>query len=223
MYHSTQHCSEWGAITTLASWLLIEALKRDDVSVVGPVVSLTPLWVAFTEPLITDAGWEQDLIFGAVLVVAGVYLVLFEEDLFHPFRRLSDTGVILAILGSFSFAGVAVFQHRLLDQTGNALGISLGTVIASWLFFAVLWLVLRGSPRRALKFHRLILPLAVFRLGTNLSFVQAVQGSDATTVEVIAQLSNLGSVAGGSLFGEEHLLKRGAGAVLILVAVFIVV
>ena len=151
-----------GAIMTLASWLLIEALQRDDVSVVGPVVSLTPLWVAFTEPLITDAGWEQDLLLGAVLVVAGVYLVLFEEDILHPFRRLSDTGVVLAILGSFSYAGVAVFQRRLLDGSVDPFGVSLGTVIASWLFFAVLWLVLRGSPRRALKFHRLILPLAVF-------------------------------------------------------------
>lgn len=97
-----------GASNGVALILFFSALKIEDLSIASPLQQTIPLFVALLEPLVLATGYSINVLLGAVLTVAGSYLIMFQgSEFLKPLKRLGHRGPLMA-LGSAFFFGRAL-------------------------------------------------------------------------------------------------------------------
>lgn len=91
------------ACNIVGAWGFLAGLKRADVSLVAPLMLMTPLILLITSPLMLGQSPTMVGIGGVSLIVVGSYLMNLQkaaESFFAPFKELfSDRGVQLAMIG----------------------------------------------------------------------------------------------------------------------------
>jgi drug/metabolite transporter (DMT)-like permease len=143
-----------GVLSGAGGWALNAALHRTEVSLVGPVMTLSPGFAVAIEWLTTgDAPGPLGLA-GVMLLVAGGYVLsLGERDprWYLPFKRLLlDPGSVLATVAAACFAGASVFG-RIGIQLSDPLSFAVLVAIVNPL---ILWSVFRLRDRH---FHARLL------------------------------------------------------------------
>lgn len=143
-----------GVLSGAGGWALNAALHRTEVSLVGPVMTLSPGFAVVIEWLTTgDAPGSIGLV-GVMLLVAGGYVLsLGDRDprWYLPFKRLLlDPGSVLATVAAACFAGASVFG-RIGIQLSDPLSFAVLVAIVNPL---ILWLVFRLRDRH---FHSRLL------------------------------------------------------------------
>jgi len=134
-----------GVLSGLGGWSLNAALHRTEVSLVGPVMTLTPGFVIVAEWLLTGALPGPLGLVGILLLVAGGYILsLGSEDTGWsiPFRRmLLDPGSLLATAAAACFAAASVFGRigiQLSDPLSFSVVVAVINPLVLWVLFTLL-------------------------------------------------------------------------------------
>jgi drug/metabolite transporter (DMT)-like permease len=100
-----------GLVSGLGGWSLNIAIQRSEISVVGPILTLTPAFVILIEWLLTDALPGPLGLLGITLLIVGSYLLALStdaEDWYHPLIRLfTNPGSAFTLTAAACFATAA--------------------------------------------------------------------------------------------------------------------
>ncbi len=146
-----------GLLSGLGAWSLNLALARTEVSLVGPVMTLTPGFAIVVEWLLTGALPGAVGLLGILLLVLGGYLLSLGVEGAtprRPFTRLVlDPGSLLATAAAACFAAASVLG-RIGIQLSDPLSFS---VLVAVVNPAILWVIFTLRDR---QFHRQLLSRA---------------------------------------------------------------
>jgi drug/metabolite transporter (DMT)-like permease len=214
-----------GGLNTISMLLYVKALDSGDLSLTAPVVSLTPLFMLLTSPLIVGEYPTWIDMVGVVLIVLGAYILNLQErkkGYLAPLRAIwMQPGPRLMFIVAFIWSLTANF-----DKIGVQNSSPTFWVIALFSFLALTFspIVLLKShcPWRQLRKHypALILMGTVNSI-TVLMQMQAVQMTLVTRVIAIKRMSALFSVLWGFLlFKEQGIRERAIGSFFMVLGVF---
>lgn len=205
----------------------LHALKRGDLSLVAPIVKAYPLSVAFVEPLLLGTVWSWYLLAGALLAVAGAYIILLDDK--HPLtpvRKLFLPAVLFAILTAlFSTGAVIVDRFVLSGDVQPILYLTAmyasSTVIAAGVSYSPLP---SGSIDWSNALNRRFLVLAGILSAMTLFLYLTLSVASATQASTAFQLSvPLAVLMGGYYLDEASLARKLAGASLIVIGILFVI
>jgi len=207
------------------------SLERDQISRVLPLLGLTPAVTAFMswgvmgEPLLS---WEW---LGIALMSGGVYLVESSSrdrsgiSLRAAFLSGRQYYIVAALL---LFAVSSIADKNLLSTRGIDPRIILVTQHVVYCLVFGIFLIVRRTPVRSLFVHaRAIWPylvgIAFLTIAYRFTQLEATQDASVALVLAVKRTSILfASFFGGTLFADERLGPRIAGAVLIVGAGFVI-
>lgn len=216
-----------GAFNVVAVLLRMRAFAVDDLSVVAPLCSLTPITLALVEPAVLGIAFDPFVLVASLVAVVGAAVIISEgTGLRGLLGRATAVGPLLALGASgaytvttladkFAVASVPPFQYALalhlmmtvgtwiaLHASGSSLSLD-RTQFANGRFF-----VLGGLRASSLA----------------LIFVALSLAASAAQVAIVLQLALVIEVfLGGVAFEEEDTLRRTAGVALIILGVGVVV
>jgi drug/metabolite transporter (DMT)-like permease len=220
-----------GVISGLGGWFLNAALHRTEVSLVGPVMTLTPGFVIVIEWLLTGAVPGPLGVVGVLLLVVGGYILSMSSDgtnWHRPLVRLFlDAGSLYATLAAACFAGASVFG-RIGIQLSDPLSFSVVVAVVNTL---ILWVVFtlrdRGFNRRLItpdlrrELHPLLLLGLLFAL-MRIADQIALSLTLASYAMAVKRTAGLFSVLLGRLFfAEGYLATKLLASVVMLLGVLI--
>lgn len=216
-----------GIVNAVSFWLLASAYSDDALSVIAPLRGVTPVVVAFLEPIFfSSVNYQLNLVASSIIVSIGVYVVLYEDDIYKPVRRLKDTGVIKGIASAIVIGfAVIIDRYAMVGFDLDPINYT-GALILSTLFFtSLITIIIKG--KKSLNIVQINLETTVLGILRTCSVVFAIVALslvEGTRVNVIWQINVvLAAVFGGSLLSEENILRRGLGASLVIIAAGIVV
>ena len=97
-----------GAVSGIGGWALNVAIHRSEVSLVGPIMTLTPGFVVVIDWGLTGDFPSAAGLLGLALLVAGGYVLSVEREqtsVLAPLRRLvTDPGSVFTLVAAFCFA-----------------------------------------------------------------------------------------------------------------------
>ncbi len=206
---------------TVAEWMKMHAFAHGDLSIVVLVLSLSPLVLLITSPLITGDPLRGAEIASIVLVVAGSILMVY-----RPSTRKGPTqtrGILLAAGAALFFSLNSCFD-RLAVERGTPAFSGFTMTLLSALFLTPLVL---GRAHRidALRTHYLdFLIRGLLETSFMVCKLFALQSMHAPTLASIQRLSLLLSIIGGRVFfKEEDFARRLAGGCLIVAGVLLLI
>lgn len=225
------------SLNLFAFYGYVRALELADVSLVSPLLSLSPLFMLFTSWLMVDEVPDLLGLFGVLAIVTGTYFLSRTKggDGFEPFRRLArDPGVRWALTVSLVWSVTANFD-KLAVRTSTPLTYSFWFHVLFAIAFTPVFLYLKddrgvqsfepgdnntGAEPGPVPFTAVIVTglLAGGVLQAIMSATQmvAVIRTKVTYVIAIKRAGMLVSVLGGGLlFGEEETMKRFFASVLV--------
>jgi drug/metabolite transporter (DMT)-like permease len=215
-----------GALSVGGGWALNIAIKRGEISLVGPVLTLTPGFVVLIEWLITGQLPSTTGAFGLVLLMLGSYVLSLEAGNAHwlaPLTRLfSNPGSLFALTAALCFAAASTFGRvaiQLSDPLSFAVMVAL---INPLLLFGLFSLRQRGFYREVfdpgvLRHGRSLLALgllfALMRVADQIA-LSLTLASYAMAVKRSAGLFAV--VLGRWIYAEERVLAKLAGTAIML-------
>lgn len=208
-----------GFLNLIAMVLYVLALRHGEMAQVVPLVTLTPVLLLFTSPLMVGEAnhWSDGL--GIALIALGAYGLNFApgQAWYGPFQRLSQDRGSQLMLGVVLIWGVTAN----LDKVGVRASSPVFWAFCDYLVMAIglvpllLW---RRSWGALGKQWRSLAPVGVFQGLSVLFQMYALLYTTVPEVIAIKRLSVLLSVVWGYLwFKEGHLRQRlGAAALMVL-------
>ena len=210
----------------------VKAHKHGDLSLISPLLALTPVVILFIAPFIINQRASVGGAFGVVLIVVGAYFLNFssyKEGLWEPIRKLfHDKGTKYMILTA-SIWGVT----SIIDAVGvkGVKGSSLQAGV-SWAFFTSLALVFVLTPFIIRKIRMIFEKTErknFFMSGAFMGVAEICQMTAMTMllaayVNAIKRFSMVfGVIVGAVLFKEKDIQSRLAGALIMLAGVILII
>jgi uncharacterized membrane protein len=200
---------------TLAEWMKMHALGHGDLSMVVLVLSISPLLLLITSPLITKDRLTLVEVVAVVLVVVGSVLMVY-----RPSARSwigQKKGILYATGAALFFSFNACFD-RLAVERGTPVFAGFTMTLLSALFLSPL--IFGNKDRlRSLQVHRVgFLVRGLLETLFMVCKLSALQSLDAPTVTGIQRLSLLLSIIGGRVFFQEKDFRRRLAAGVLIVA-----
>lgn len=205
---------------TFAEWMKMHAFAHGDLSIVVLVLSLSPLLLLVTSPLITGDPLTAVEAASVVLVVLGSMLMVYRPSTGKgpPQRR----GIVFAVGAALFFSLNSCFD-RLAVEKGTPAFSGFAMTLLSALFLLPLVL---GRPQRlaALRTHyRGFLIRGLMETAFMVCKLYALQWMYAPTLASIQRLSLLLTIIGGRVFfKEEDFARRLAAGCLIVAGVVLI-
>ncbi|HEY7423886.1 MAG TPA: DMT family transporter [Gemmataceae bacterium] len=205
---------------TMAEWLKMHAFGHGDLSMAVLVMSLSPLLLLVTSPLITGDRLTLVEVAAVVFVVGGSVLMVY-----RPSARswASQKKGILYAAGAALFFSLNSCFDRLAVKRGTPVFAGFTMTLLSALFLCPL--VFGNKDRlRSLRAHRTgFLLRGLLETAFMVCKLAALQSLDAPTVAGIQRLSLLLSIIGGRVFFKEKDFRgRLAAGVLIVAGVALI-
>jgi drug/metabolite transporter (DMT)-like permease len=216
-----------GGINALASILYIKAIKQSDLSVTVPLVTVTPLFLLATSPLIVGEFPNLGGVAGIVLIVLGSYMLNIRErhrGYLAPFRALlSQPGPKLMLVVAFiwSISGTV-------DKIGVLNSSPIFWAFAVRLFIAITLLpVMLRRPRPTTPMlpadRWQLLAVGFFAALTVIFQNTAITLTLVAYVIAIKRTSAVMSVLFGHfILGEKNLRERLLGATIMVLGVVVI-
>jgi drug/metabolite transporter (DMT)-like permease len=204
---------------TIAEWMKMHAFAHGDLSIVVLVLSLSPLVLLITSPLITGDPLTLPEVFSVFLVVVGSMLMVYRPS---TKKGTPQTRGILLAAGAALFFSLNSCFDRLAVERGTPAFSGFAMTLLSALFLMP-FVLGRAHRLDALRAHFLGF---LFRGLLETSFMVcklfALKSMDAPAIASIQRLSLLLSIIGGRVFfQEEDFLRRLAAGSLIVAGVVI--
>lgn len=210
-----------GSLNVVSFVLYIKAIKLSDLSLTVPIVTLTPLFLLVTSPLIVHESPSIADAIGVLLIVVGSYVLNLKQlsqGYFAPLRAiLKEKGSRLMLMVALIWSITATF-----DKVGvvNSSPMFWSTALYIYLAIGILPIVLYKSRRRLNQIQPNLRTLATIGLFHALAIsVQMIAVTYTLVAQVIAikRTSALMSVLFGHfLFQEEGLQERLTGAAIMV-------
>lgn len=157
-----------GVLSGLGGWALTTAIARSEVSMVGPVMTLTPGFVVVIEWAVTgDLPGALGMAGIAVLVVGGYVLSAESGEVrwYRPLVRLAtDPGSVFTLAAAFCFAAASTFG-RVGIQLSDPLSFAVVVAVVNPL---VLFTIFSVQDHR---FYREVLPAGIGRQAGSLALL----------------------------------------------------
>lgn len=222
-----------GMLSGAGGWALTTAIARSDLSLVGPVMTLTPGMVVGVEWLLTGDLPGATGLLGLALLMAGGYLLSVGESQIgwhQPFRRLLTTpGSLYAIVAALCFAAASTFGRIGIarsDPLSFAVMVAMVNPLLLMLLFSVtergFWRSLAPSRLRGRAGHLLLLGVlfALMRIADQLALSLAL----ASYVMAVKRTSGMFAVLLGRwFFHEGETRTKLAASLLMLGGLFVLV
>jgi drug/metabolite transporter (DMT)-like permease len=218
-----------GVLSALGGWALNAALHKTEVSLVGPLMTLTPGFAILIEWLLTGALPASVGYLGVVLLIAGGYILsLGDHDVrwYIPFKRLvTDPGSLLGLAAGACFAAASVFG-RIGIQLSDPLSFAVVVAIVNPLVLFILFTlhdrrfyrkIFTSQARRRIRPLVLLGALfALMRIADQIA-LSLTLASYAMAVKRTAGIFSV--VLGHWFFKESHALIKVVGAAVMLLGV----
>lgn len=222
-----------GVVSAFGGWSLNHAIKVSEISLVGPMMTLTPGFVVLIEWLITGdlpGGWG---LLGISLLISGGYLLSMENgDGFshRPLQRmLSGPGSLYAMAAAASFAA-ATTLGRVGIQLSDPLSFAVMVAMVNPIVLFVMFSAQNHSFYRELitaDMHREIRPLLLLGLLFALMRIVdqiALSLTLASYAMAVKRTAGVFSVVLGRLFfNERHIPAKLIGSAIMLFGVFLLI
>lgn len=204
---------------TLAEWMKMHAFAHGDLSVVVLVLSLSPLVLLVTSPLITGDPLKGAEIASVFLVVAGSILMVYRPS--AQKGAVQKRGILLAAGAALFFSLNSCFD-RLAVERGKPAFSGFAMTLLSALFLSP-FVLGRAHRIDALRMHYFdFLIRGLLETSFMVCKLFALQRMFAPTLASIQRLSLLLSIIGGRVFfKEEDFTRRLAGGCLIVAGVLL--
>lgn len=218
-----------GLFSAFGGWALNAALHKTEVSLVGPLMTLTPGFAILIEWLLNGAVPATVGLLGVVLLIAGGYILSLgdhEVRWYLPFKRLvTDPGSLLALASGACFAAASVFG-RIGIQLSDPLSFAVIVAIVNPLVLFVLFSlhdrqfyrkIITPEARRSIRPLMLLGALfALMRIADQIA-LSLTLASYAMAVKRTAGIFSV--VLGRWFFGETHAVVKSIGAAVMLLGV----
>jgi drug/metabolite transporter (DMT)-like permease len=133
-----------GLLSAFGGWALNAAIHKTEVSIVGPVMTLTPGFVLLTEWLLTGMLPGLVGLLGILLLIGGAYVLSLGDhrvSWYVPFLRLvTDRGSLLALIAAACFGAASVFGRigiQLSDPLSFAVVVAIVNPVVLFIVFTL--------------------------------------------------------------------------------------
>lgn len=152
-----------GAVISLmvATWLNLEALKREELSYIAPLNAFVPVFTLIIAMLFLQETPPPLGILGVGIIVLGAYIVNIKPGRikwYDPLKRLfTNTGAVLSLGVALGYAMNTVLYKQISNQGFDALSIMYVTTLVGWLLLVHVPVWQRKDLRRVVSANKLIL------------------------------------------------------------------
>lgn len=211
-----------GSLDGIASILLLKSLKTSDMSLVIPLLSFTPLFVALASPLLVNEFPSIYGAFGIALITAGSYILNIshlKKGVLEPFRELlRNRGALLMIVVAFIW-GVTSNIDKIAVQHSSPVFFTVAFNIYLSLFLLIP-LFLYAKDRNVMSSLKSLLPIGFFSAAELVSQMFAISLFLVSYVVSLKFTSILfGVLYGHFFFREKNTGERFLGAVLMMIGI----
>lgn len=217
-------------ISGLGGWSLNHAIKQGEISLVGPVMTLTPGFVILIEWLTTGDLPSAMGFLGIALLVAGSYVLSIDRGMPHwytPLVRLfQDAGSLFTLIAALCFAVATTFGRvaiQLSDPFSFAVMVALINPIVLFAMFSIqdrrfYRQVFNENLRRDAKpLLALGVLFALMRIADQIA-LSLTLASYAMSVKRTAGMFSV--LLGKLLYGEHHIPEKLLGSAVMLAGLF---
>lgn len=215
-----------GVLSGLGGWALSIAIARGELSLVGPVLTLTPGFAALIEWLFTGQAPGVTGAAGLALLILGSYVLSIEpgqaDGLASWVKLVINPGSVFALAAALCFAAASAFGRVGIQHSDPLSFAVMVAVINPLILFVLFRLQTRDFAREvfAIKQSGQIQPLLV--LGVLFALMRiadqiALSLTLASYVMAVKRSAGLFAVVLGRwLYGERRLLAKFAGTLVML-------
>lgn len=207
----------------LAQVLYMQALRLSPLSIVAPLLSLSPVFMLVVPLLLIDERISLVSGFGVVLIAAGAYLLnagAARKGILEPFRALlRERGAVFMCLVALLFSFTATLSKKaiMLSSPFHYMAVYWTSLVVAML--PLLFIYYRGRWRDALgggTVGKAFLPALLFVVAVTAA-AMALGMAKVTYVTSIKRLSALFSIVlGGMVLKEGGMRERLAGGALMV-------
>jgi uncharacterized membrane protein len=207
---------------TFAEFFKMHALAKGDISFIANFLSLAPVFLLFTAPLITGESISGIGLAGVILVCIGTVAFVY-----HPMERKAGipwTGVGLAILSSIFFSLNSCFD-RLSVQEGSPLFSGFSMTVLSMLFLGPTLFFVKNKKGQFSSNSSIFHLRGLFEVLFMTTKLIAMQFMEPQYVVGIGKLGLVMSILGGGYFYKEKgtLRRMLISGIIVLGSVMIIV
>jgi drug/metabolite transporter (DMT)-like permease len=217
----------WGSVAFAAgTMLLVEATKRCDLSIVAPIVAMTPIFIILWEYLLLGTLPNLQGFWGIVLIVVGAYLLNISKirgwDVLAPFKViLKKDGGLIPFAVAFIYSTGATADKVALQYT-DPFSFTVWLFVMSFIFITFIILIFK---REALSFDilRKAGPVAASGAVYSINIIANIWAfalASASYVIAVKRTSALfGVLFGYLIFKERKIGERVLGAAVMVTGV----
>lgn len=220
-----------GLLSGLGGWSLNAAIKRSEVSIVGPVLTLTPAFVIMIEWLLTSALPGALGFLGIGLLIIGSYTLAIgskQEDWYRPLLRLfTDPGSAFTLTAAACFATASTLGRIGIERSDPLSFAVVVAVVNPIVLFALFSIQDRRFYREVLPPHLSSQARPLILLGVLFALMRiadqiALSMTLASYAMAVKRSAGLFSVLIGRwYFREGRTRAKLAGSVIMLVGLFV--
>ncbi len=220
-----------GVVSGVGGWALNTAIHRSDVSLVGPVMTLTPGFVVVIEWLVIGDLPGPLGFLGLTLLIAGGYVLSVEREqssLLAPLRRLfMDPGSVFTLVAAFCFAAASTLGRvgiQMSDPLSFAVVVAIVNPIVLFVMFSLQdhRFYREAFPKHLRREIRPLLLLGVLFALMRIADQIALSLTLASYAMAVKRTAGIFSVLLGHwYYGEGHVAARLAGSGLMLVGLVV--
>lgn len=200
-----------------AEWFKMHALQHGDLSVVSSLLSLYPVILLVTSPLITGDKLSLHGALGVIVTIAGTLVILYKPR--NAESGVNRRAVLYALGAACCFSLNSCFDRLAVQTASPALSGFVMTLLAA-LFILPLMRARPGRFGELMQYRKLFLERGFFEISFMVIKLYALQHLQAPYVVGIQRVSVLFSVLGGKVvFKEKHFVRRMLGALMIVAGV----
>lgn len=215
---------------SVAEWAKMHALARSDISYISAFLSLSPLFLLITSPLITGDKITLAGVLAIFLIVGGTLLLVYKpgnstvsDDKSEGADANKRTAIFFALISSLFFSLNACFDRLAVQVASPALSGFAMTLLAA-LFLLPPMFKHKYVTTSFLLHWRELFGRGFLEVIFMVSKLFALQFLQAPYVAGISKSSLLLSIIGGKvIFKEKHFWQRFLSGTLILVGIVIIV
>jgi drug/metabolite transporter (DMT)-like permease len=206
-----------------STYIYVEAMRISDLSVTEPLRQMTPLMVAFVEPLVLKTGFSWIIVLAGLLGAAGSYILVSENGLMKPFKNIRNRGALMAVAVAAIFAVLAIVK-RFGSTNIEPLLFTYFTYVLGLVGFWI-WKRRNGdSIKRESWFRKDVFAMGTVTAVGAVITIYAFSLISASEATIIKQMSGIfGILIGGRFFQEEDIYRKMLGAAILILGVVLVV
>lgn len=224
-----------GIFNAVSFYFLPLALAKEDLGVISQTRGITPIMLAFIEPLIfLDLDYDPVLIVAGFLAGLGLYISFSEDGLLTPIKKISSTGVQLGLISAVVIIFAVLVDRFAVTEVGASPQMyAFGLAGTTALFLSLMryknpldrLFDVEIEDTSTVVPPREFIPVGIFRASAIGFAIYTLSITTGTEYNILVQLSIPLSVLSAYIFlGEDKFtIRRVIGAMIIVTAIYLLV